>query len=110
MLLKPICACYLSRCVVFILENRQSFTSKRHRIKVSSVNCHSKDVDSCDCDLCTLVSSELFEMGVHDESSPFGRFGARFKSVAESSCNKVFLHLSKNAYQNCLTEQFRCNC
>ena len=27
-LLKPICACYLSHCVVFILENRQKFASE----------------------------------------------------------------------------------
>ena len=60
-LLKPICACYLSLCVVFILENRQKFRVRVH-VKASSVNCHSKDVDSSDCDLCTLVNSELFEL------------------------------------------------
>ena len=56
-LIKPICACFLSHCVVFILEKRQKF-----HVKASSVNCHSKDVDSSDCDLCTLVNSELFEL------------------------------------------------
>ena len=65
-LLKPICAYYLSHCVVFILENRQSFTPKRYvtyvYVQASSVNCHSKDVDSSDCGLYTLVNSELFEL------------------------------------------------
>ena len=60
-LLKPICACYLSYSVVFILENRQKFCVRVH-VEASSVNCHSKDVDSSDCDLCTLVNSELFEL------------------------------------------------
>ena len=60
-LVKPIGTCYLSLCVVFILENRQKFRVRVH-VKASSVNCHSKDVDSSDCDLCTLVNSELFEL------------------------------------------------
>ena len=68
-----LCLYYLSHCVVFILENCQSQTSKFHAkalrqrvtyvyIQVSSVNCCSKGVDSSDCDLYTLVNSELFEL------------------------------------------------
>ena len=50
---------------MFIWENRQSFLSKVHvkvYVQVSSVNCYPKDVDSSDCDLCTLANSELFEL------------------------------------------------
>ena len=58
---KPSKFCVGVHVKVLRRSSRQKFCVRVH-IKASSVSCHSKDVDSSDCDLCTLVNSELFEL------------------------------------------------